>query len=130
MTKPLADKKVLVVDDEPDLCGILEYEFTKSGATAFKASGLKDAIALLNRQQVDIIVSDVRMPDGSGIELLAHVRQSQASWPVFVLLSGFSDLSDAEAYELGADVVSPKPFSRKELLAKIQQACERRALRR
>ncbi len=68
------------------------------------------ALALLETQEIDFILSDIRMPDGDGESLLRGVRERNPNIPMIVLVSGFSELSKEEALALGAFDVLGKPF--------------------
>ena len=65
---------ILIVDDEPDLTDIVEYRFSAAGFNTFTAASGREALACLQQNQVDVILSDVRMPDITGVELLKQVR--------------------------------------------------------
>ncbi len=105
--------KILVVDDEPDLLEVLALQFEMSGAFVTKASNGLTALDLVMKSPVDLILSDVRMPHGDGLSLLRNVRKLNPTWPIFFLMTGFSDFSTAEAKELGANEVLSKPLEQK-----------------
>ena len=115
----LGSKTVLVVDDEPMLREILRDVFELEGATVFEASNGTEAFALLQQQPVHVVVSDIRMPGGDGIELLRNLRKLERNTPVVLLITGFSDLSTDAAYDIGADAILSKPFDVSELLERV-----------
>jgi len=84
----------------------------------------EEAMEVISKNKVDLVVSDVRMPNGDGVFLLNEIKKSNVFMPVVMLVTGFSDLTLDEAYELGADAVFAKPYDREML-----HACVARALR-
>lgn len=105
----------LVVDDEPDLLMIISKVVRKFGFEVHTASGGTEALEVLSKHKVDIVISDVRMPDGDGIELLEKIRRKDPKIPVVFLITGFADITPDEAIKKGAQVVLPKPFSVQQL---------------
>jgi hypothetical protein len=115
----LGSKTVLVVDDEPMLREILRDVFELEGATVFEASNGTEAFELLQHESVHVVVSDIRMPGGDGIELLRNLRKRESNTPVVLLITGFTDLSTDAAYDIGADAILSKPFDVSELLERV-----------
>lgn len=115
----LEGKKVLIVDDEPDIREILLEEFKQEGATTFEAADGLDALTIIEANQVDAVVSDIRMPKKNGIELLKWIKARGAKAPLVVLFSGYSELSKEDAYHLGADALFGKPFDPQELVEQV-----------
>ena len=115
----LESKTVLVVDDEPMLREILRDVFELEGATVYEAPNGSEAFALLQHQPVHVVISDIRMPGGDGIELLRNLRKLESNTPVVLLITGFSDLSTDAAYDIGADAILSKPFDVSELLERV-----------
>ncbi len=100
---------ILVVDDEPILLDTLKEHLELEGATVSTASNGNEAFELLKNHGFNVILSDVRMPECSGVELLAKIRDFKESAPPVVLMSAFSDISDKRAKELGARGMFLKP---------------------
>lgn len=112
--------KILIVDDEEDLREILSEEFSLQGATVFTAKNGRDAFDIAIRENPHVILSDVRMPGGDGVELLQRVRAVYDTTPPHIfLLTGFSDLKPEQAVEMGSQGLLSKPFSLKQLREKI-----------
>jgi DNA-binding NtrC family response regulator len=107
----LTGKTVLIVDDEKDLCDIIAAELSSAGAHPVSVHNVDEAREYLAKSHVDLVVSDIRMPRVSGIELLKSVDKSL---PV-VLMTGFSDITVPEALARGARAVVSKPFDLDEL---------------
>jgi CheY-like chemotaxis protein len=105
----LKGKTVLVVDDEIDLCEIMGAELRDMGASSLSAQRVDHAIRIIASQKIDLVISDIRMPGASGIELLNVIRRTRVDLPV-ALITGHADISIAEALACGAEVVVSKPF--------------------
>ncbi len=120
MSTRLAGFKILIVDDEADLREILSEDFAIQGATVFTAKNGRDAFDIAMRESPHVILSDVRMPGGDGVELLKRVREASGDTPPHIfLLTGFSDLQDEEAARLGGQGIFSKPFSLKLLRERV-----------
>ncbi|MFP5490892.1 MAG: response regulator [Bacteriovoracia bacterium] len=105
----LKGKTVLVVDDEKDLCEILATELASLGANTLMAHNVKQALDLIEGHDVALVISDIRMPGSSGVELLDTIRKTRVNLPV-ILITGFADITVAEALGRGAEAVVNKPF--------------------
>ncbi len=111
----LKGKTLLVVDDEADLRDILASELEFMGATVFQAENVLSAQRLLSQHPVDLIVSDIRMPGGSGIDLLEYVKSRDVNTPL-ILITGFSDITTEDAFNKGAEAIIHKPFKLDDLI--------------
>jgi len=120
--KDMKDLTILVVDDEPDLGELVAFEFELVGAGVLNASNGKEAFEIVRRRQVDVIVSDIRMPGGDGVELLDNVRGQHPTSPSLVFMTGFADISIEDAYDKGAVAMFGKPFNRKELIDTVARS--------
>ncbi len=115
-------RRVLVVDDEVRFRELYAQTLEGAGLEARSAGSAEEAIELLGREGVDMIVSDVRMPGQGGLALLRHVRQRQPGLP-FLLITAFADVRDAvDALKLGAVDYLSKPIDLDELLEAVRQA--------
>jgi len=109
------DLNILIVDDDSSLRNMLSIVLKKEGYIIFSAENGKTAIKLLKKNHVDLIISDIKMPDISGIDLLQKVKSINPELP-FILITAFSSTNDAiEAMKLGADDYITKPFNLDEL---------------
>lgn len=116
----LAGFKILIVDDEEDLREILCEDFSLLGATVFTAPNGRDAYEIAVREMPDVVLSDVRMPGGDGVELLKKIRETnRAAPPHIFLLTGFADIDPAQAAALGGQGLVSKPFNLKALREKV-----------
>jgi CheY-like chemotaxis protein len=112
----LKQASILLAEDEPVLREIMSAWLERAVGRVLSAENGHEAMKILAETSVDLIISDVRMPAMSGIELLNQLNQSPAPRPGLIFVSGFSDLSLREAYALGAEAVLEKPIKREELL--------------
>lgn len=106
---------LLFVDDDADFRNAMAFSFIRKGYRVLTAANGKDAFDLIQANEVHAVISDIRMPGGDGIELLARTRQSNLSVPIVLLVTGFSDLTIEEAHDKGAEALFSKPFDKKEL---------------
>jgi two-component system response regulator (stage 0 sporulation protein F) len=106
----LKNRKILVVDDEPDLREILKDELTFEGALVSEAKNGKEALEMLKNEAFEAVLSDIRMPGGDGVGLLKDVRSLELDHIKMFLLTGFADIKNYEAYHFGADGFFTKPF--------------------
>jgi response regulator RpfG family c-di-GMP phosphodiesterase len=122
------NKKILIVDDEPSICDILEKFLKKKGYDVNRASDGKKAISFIDEAPVDLIVSDIKMPGMSGVELLQKIREKGKTMPVLIT-TGFPTLDTAiEALKLGAYDYLTKPFHLEEIGEKIRRALAQKKL--
>jgi DNA-binding response OmpR family regulator len=119
----MSTPRVLIVDDEPDLREILAEELQDQGFEVMQASSGSEAWDLLKTIRFEIVVSDIRMPHGDGLTLLKNIRSGTLEKPPIVfLLSGFSDLNESEAQEIGARNIFAKPFQLRTITTALKEA--------
>ena len=120
--------RCLVVDDEPRLRQVIAHLMRSDGFETFEAANGEEAVALLERNPVTLVMSDVRMPRMDGIELLRQVR---ARWPdtAVVMITAIADVDVAvSCLSIGAMDYLTKPFQLEEVRARVEQALEKRRL--
>ncbi len=116
-------KSVLVVDDEEDLRFAIAFDLKRKGYQVSEAGSGNEAFRMVQEHPFDIIVSDVRMPDGDGPNLLDRVVGLNLDRPPrLIFVSAFSDLMAKDAFDRGAVGVLPKPFERADLLGALSRA--------
>ncbi|WPB75473.1 sigma-54 dependent transcriptional regulator [Archangium violaceum] len=113
---------VLLVDDDPAVAKVLGALLGQAGLTVHTASNGQEALTLLGRKPIDVVVSDVRMPGMSGMELLAEVGRSWPDIPVILLTAHGTVPLAVEAMKAGAADFALKPFDREEILFSIRKA--------
>lgn len=123
---PNSSRTVLVVDDEPDLCELLVGELESLHFKVISAVCGDVALALMHQHQVDLVVSDIRMPRMDGVTLLRRVRQEIAGGgPPFILTTGYAEISLEDAFNLGACGIFAKPVNYEALLAAVKRTIDR-----
>jgi len=118
---------VLVVEDDPTILQLLDVNFEMEGYLVLRAEDGEQGLAVAQESRPDIIVSDVMMPKMSGIELVAALKQSEAtrSIPV-ILLSAKAQGGDVRAgLEAGADDYVTKPFEPLDLIDRVNALLQR-----
>ena len=113
---------VLVVDDEEILRSLLEKILKKEGYTVHLAASGKEALRILEGNPVDIVVSDIKMPEMDGIELLKVVKENHPNVGVIMMTAYADTCSVKDALLLGADDYVTKPFKTVEICMIIERA--------
>ncbi|GMN11304.1 hypothetical protein MTsPCn9_10890 [Croceitalea sp. MTPC9] len=116
-------KKVLIVDDEPNILMSLEYAFKKREFEVFVATDGTEALDIAIKERPDVILLDIRMPQMDGYETLKHIRRDKNLCKTkVVFLSSKAWPSDIEnGLQLGADGYLTKPFSVKKVINNIEE---------
>lgn len=115
----LKGKTLLVVDDETDLRDIVASELEFMGAKVFQAENISNAQKILSENKIDLIVSDIRMPGGTGIDLLDVVKARNVDVPPVILITGFADITNEDAFHKGAEALLNKPFKLDDLIKMV-----------
>jgi len=113
---------VLLVDDDPAVAKVLGALLSQAGLTTHAARDGKEALAMLERKPVDVVVSDVRMPGMDGMQLLTEVARGWPDVPVILLTAHGTVPLAVEAMKAGAADFVLKPFDREEILFTIRKA--------
>ena len=121
--------KVLVVDDKQLMRDSVGATLQRAGYTVVVANNGKDAVDKIARHQPAVVVTDLKMPEMTGLELLQHLREADADLPV-VLMTAYGTVGDAvEAMKHGAFDFVQKPFEGDQLVVVVKRAVEHRRLR-
>lgn len=113
---------VWIVDDDRSIRWVLEKALQQEGMTTQSFDSADGVMSRLARQQPDVIISDIRMPGASGLDLLARIREQHPRLPV-IIMTAHSDLDSAVAsYQGGAFEYLPKPFDVDEAVALVKRA--------
>ncbi|MGB7207275.1 MAG: sigma-54 dependent transcriptional regulator [Pyrinomonadaceae bacterium] len=119
---------ILIVDDEQSYRQLLSLVFDGDGHTTRTATNGREALKSLEEEPADLIISDVKMPDMDGIEMLRAVRETLPDLGV-ILMTAFASVETArEAFKLGADDFIQKPFDVEELKLIVRKTLEKQAL--
>ncbi|HLI04188.1 MAG TPA: response regulator transcription factor [Terracidiphilus sp.] len=117
--------RILVVDDEPAIRRALRPPLMELGFQLAEASRGEEALQALRAQPYDVVLLDVNMPGLGGIETLRRIRAFAPRLPVLILTVRDREEDKVEALDLGADDYVTKPFSTRELIARIRSAVRR-----
>jgi DNA-binding NtrC family response regulator len=119
---------ILVVDDERSTCDALEVILQRTGHAVQMATSGKEALTRLQQQEVDLLLSDVKMPEVDGLALLRHVKAQDPGIAV-VMMSGHHDVATiVQAMRAGAFDYLVKPFGKDEVVRTVEKALTLRAL--
>jgi len=122
-------RKVLIVDDEQSMRELLAIMLAKEGYEVVTAANRATAAAVLGSGPVDAVITDVKLPDGDGIEILRHVKAGSPETSVIVMTAFGSTQTAVAAMKLGAHDYLVKPFDVDELRIVLRNALERQELR-
>ncbi len=126
MTK---NPKILVVDDEESMCNFMEIMLRKEGYSVSTAQSAKAAVGMIEQENPDLVISDIMMPDMSGIDLLVETKKRHESMH-FVVMTAFASVDSAvDALKRGADDYITKPFKVDEIKHVIKNLLENDELR-
>jgi len=118
--------RVWLVDDDASIRWVLERALRNGGMTPRAFEAAEPALDALRRESPDVLITDIRMPGASGLELLRRIRDARPQLPVIVM-TAYSDLGNAvSAYEGGAFEYLPKPFDIDEAVALVRRAASAR----
>jgi two-component system response regulator PilR (NtrC family) len=120
--------RILVIDDEPSLREVLTVLFEQEGHLVETAGSVEEARQRLADSSYDLILCDLMMPDGSGLDLLREARSVDPAATVIMMTAFTSTKSAIEAMRLGAHDYIPKPFDVDELKVVVQRALEKKEL--
>ncbi len=120
--------RILVVDDEPTIARLVVQRLSGRGYACALAFSSEEALAKINAERFDLVISDINMPGMSGINLLAAAKKSSPA-TAFIMLTGVDDHATAvRSLELGAFGYIVKPFEANELFINVSNALRRREL--
>lgn len=120
-------EKILIVEDEPDIVKMLEYNLKKEGFRITSASDGREALRRVERDRPDIIILDLMLPEIDGLEVCKFLKQSPgtANIPIIMLTAKAQETDKIVGLELGADDYITKPFSIRELTARVKAVLRR-----
>lgn len=115
--KPVAELKILVVEDDPDMSEMLRYELQHYGHMVIEAPNGNKAVEILSvTKDIDLVITDIRMQGGGGLELVDHIEKLDSkNSPKVIVITGFADPKIFHAKRKGVVALLTKPFSRTEL---------------
>src|SRR5664279_2187676 len=115
-------KKIAIVEDEAELAALIEYNLGRHGYEALVLGGSKGTMRALEQAKPDLILLDVMLPDVDGFELCRRIRQSAVlgRTPVLFLTARSDEVDRVLGLEIGGDDYMTKPFSPRELIARVK----------
>ena len=119
--------KILIIEDEPDIRRNLEYNLGREGFNASSVATLDGAYEKINSKKFDLILLDLMLPDGSGLELCKKIKSNSETeaTPVVILTAKDDEVDRVVGFELGADDYVTKPFSVRELILRVKAILKR-----
>ena len=123
----MKQKKILIVDDEPDILRLLEYNLKKEGFKIDSATTGTEALGKVRKGDIDLVVLDLMLPEMDGYEVIRRMRREEqlSEIPVIMLTAKSEEVDRVLGLELGADDYVTKPFSLRELIARIKAVLRR-----
>lgn len=113
-------KKILVVDDEPSIVTLLTFNLEKEGYKVTSAADGGEGLELALEQSFDFIILDVMLPTMDGMEITQRLRQEKNETPILMLTAKDDQVDRIIGLEIGADDYLTKPFSPREVLARMK----------
>jgi len=123
----MAKDMILLVDDEPSLIELLEYNFSKEGYDVLSANNGDDAVRLFKENPVSLLILDIMMPGMDGFAVCRELRKT-SNVPIIMLTAKSGETNKIVGLELGADDYVTKPFSIGELAARVKAVLRRSAI--
>lgn len=120
-------QKILIIEDEPDIRKTLEYNLSKEGFDVICASSMSEGKDYLNDDTFSLILLDLMLPDGSGLDLCRELKSDTEKKliPIIILTAKDDEVDKVVGFELGADDYVTKPFSVRELILRIKAVLKR-----
>ena len=119
----MADR-ILVVDDEPEIADLVELYLRNENFIVYKFYSASEALACINREQLDLAILDVMLPGISGLQICSKIRE-RYNYPVIMLTAKNEEIDKITGLTLGADDYITKPFLPLELLARVKAQLRR-----
>lgn len=123
-------KKILVVDDEPSIVTLLSFNLKKAGFEVITAGRGTEALELIREQPPDLVILDLMLPEMDGMDVCKKMRQDFVFIPILMLTARDDELDKILGLELGADDYMTKPFSPREVIARVKAILRRSDLGR
>ena len=120
-------QKILIIEDEPDIRKTLEYNISREGYKVVSASSLSEGKEQINSSDFSLILLDLMLPDGSGLNLCREIKsdKDKSPTPIIILTAKDDEVDKVVGFELGADDYVTKPFSVRELILRIKAILKR-----
>ncbi|RYE20598.1 MAG: response regulator [Sphingobacteriales bacterium] len=113
-------KKVLIVEDEGDMCLLINILLSRKGIELDHVQTLAAAETYLQASQPNVVILDNRLPDGLGLDFIPVLKKTYPGLKI-IMISGFDKAAEDVALEIGADIYLAKPFTKEQLFAAVEQ---------
>jgi two-component system phosphate regulon response regulator PhoB len=125
--KQTARQKILIVEDEPDLVRVLEYNLQQAGFDVQSSGRAREGLRLAQTNSPDVVLLDLMLPDGSGTEVCRALKSDPKTRPIPVIMvtAKGEEVDRVVGFELGADDYVTKPFSVRELVLRVRAVLRR-----
>ena len=120
----MAETNILVVDDEQEIADLVEIYLVSDGYKVFKASNAQDGLAILDKEDIHLVLLDIMMPGMNGLEMCKKIRETN-NIPIIMLRAKSTDLDKILGLGTGADDYVVKPFNPLELTARVKSQLRR-----
>ncbi len=117
--------RILLVEDEPDILQLLQFALRQAGFDPVAADSAEAAFASIREKQPELVVLDLMLPDLPGTEICKRIKSKTPGLPVVMLTARGDEVDRVVGFELGADDYITKPFSLRELLARVRAVLRR-----
>lgn len=118
-------ERVLVVDDEEAIRTLVEYNLSQAGFDVITADNGHAALEMVARESIDLLILDLMMPGPGGLEICKRLRQERSRVPIIMLTARGEEIDRVLGLEMGADDYVTKPFSPRELVARVRAVLRR-----
>jgi len=118
-------EKIGIVDDEKDILELIDLNLKKNGFLSYPFEKGDDLLKFLEKESFDLIIVDLMLPDIDGFELIKFLKEKYPSIPVIILTAKGDEVDKVVGLEIGADDYIVKPFSIRELIARIKAVLRR-----
>jgi len=116
-----SEYSILVVDDEVDLCDLFAEELQERGFKVFTAYGGDQAFNVINDNNISAILSDIKMPEGDGLDLLSKVKEKYGDILIMLMMTGYADISEDDLINMGAKALYNKPLDIDEFIDDLEK---------
>ena len=123
----MADKRILIVEDDLNISKLVDYNLTKAGFKATSVSSGEDAVAILRKEKFHLVILDIMLPGLDGIEVCKKIKNDKklSSTKVIMLTAKGEEVDKVLGFELGVDDYVVKPFSPRELVLRVKAVLRR-----
>jgi len=123
----MAKEKILVVEDEKNIAKLIKFNLEKDGYETISTKSGEEAIQILGRHEVDLILLDIMLPGMNGLEVCKEIKQMKRTKnvPVIMLTAKSEEVDRIVGFEIGADDYITKPFSPRELILRVKAILRR-----